>query len=168
MSKALKGRAGRDTLHAMLVPKAVLFLHIASAILLLSGVIGGAIVGEFARRAQNLEQRRSLVALGSPFERMTTIAVPLTILSGLVTLMLFGYAITALWVLATGVVILVLVALQILFWNRVGPQVHEALGRGDDVAAMKLLSDPRRVAVVRIEVGLSFLTVALMVFRPTL
>ena len=101
-------------------------------------MIGGAIVGEFARRAQDLEQRRSLVALGSPFERMTTIAVPLAILSGLVTLMLFGYAITALWVLATGrdrVVILVLVALQILFWNRVGPQVHEALARGDDVAA---------------------------------
>ena len=70
---------------------------------------------------------------------MTTIAVPLAIISGLVTLMLFGHPITALWVLATGLVNLVLVAIQILFWNRVGPQVHEALGRGDDVAAAMLL-----------------------------
>lgn len=152
----------------MVAMQLTLFLHIVAAIGLISGMIGGNVIGAFARRAPNLEQRRSLVALGAPFERMTTIAVPLTVISGLVTLMLFGYSITALWVLATGLINLVMVAIQILFWNRVGPQVHEALGRGDDVAAANLLSDPRRVAIGRIEVGLAFLIVALMVFRPTL
>lgn len=94
-------------------------------------------IGAFARRAPDLEQRRSLVGLGAPFERMTTIAVPLTVISGLGTLMLFGYSIFALWVLATGLINLVMVAIQILFWNRVGPHLHEALGRGDD--------EPRRI-----------------------
>lgn len=152
----------------MFVTQLVLFLHIAAAIGLISGMIGGNVVGAFARRAPDLEQRRSLVALGLPFERLTTVSVPLAIVSGLVTLMLFGYSITALWVLATGLVNVVLVAFQILFWNRVGPPVHEALGRGDDATAEMLLRDARRVAIGWIEVGLTFLIVALMVFRPTL
>lgn len=152
----------------MVVESLALFLHIASAIVLLSGMIGGNVIAEFARRAPNLEQRRSLVALGAPFERMVTVAVLLTIISGLVTLMLFGYPITALWVLATGVINVALIAFQVLYWNRVGPPVHEALGRGDDLAAGRLLRDPRRVAIGWFEVGLTFLIVALMVFRPTL
>ena len=150
----------------MVAAKLVLFLHLCSAIVLIAGVLGGNVLGVMARRAPDLEHRRSIVALGQPFERMATVAVPLTVLSGLVTLMLYGYAITDLWVLATGGVILVLVAIQILFWNKVGPQVHLALERGDDAAAVALMRDPRAVAIGRIEVGLGFLIVALMVFRP--
>ncbi len=44
---------------------------------------------------------------------------------------LFGYAITDLWVLASGFVNLVIVAIKVLFWNRIGPQIHDALARGD-------------------------------------
>jgi len=105
----------------MLATQLALFLHIVSAIALLVGVVGGNIIGAMARRAPDLERRRGIAALGTPFERMTTAAVPLTVVTGLVTLVLFGYAITDLWVLATGAIILVLVAIQILFWNKVGP-----------------------------------------------
>jgi uncharacterized membrane protein len=150
----------------MLLTSAALFLHIASAILLLGGVLGGNILAEMARRAGDLDQRRSAVTLSAPFEKMTTAGVPLTIITGLVTLALFGYSITELWVLATGAVLAVLVAFQILFWNKVGPRVTDALGRGDDVAAATLMRDPRAIAVGRLEVGLGFLQVALMVFRP--
>jgi uncharacterized membrane protein len=150
----------------MFVTSAALFLHIASAILLLSGVLGGSIIAAMARRAGDLEQRRSAVALSAPFEKMTTAGVPLTVITGLLTLALFGYSITELWVLATGAVLVVLVAFQILFWNKVGPLVADALGRGDDAAAATLIRDPRAIAVGRLEVALGFAQVALMVFRP--
>src|SRR5215204_1649664 len=115
----------------MLLMSAALFLHIASAILLLGGVLGGYILAATARRAEELEQRRSIVALSAPFERMTTAGVPLTVITGLVTLALFGYSITELWVLSTGGVLVALIAIQILFWNKVGPRVADALRRGD-------------------------------------
>lgn len=150
----------------MLLTQVVLFVHIVSAIVLLAGVIGGHIVGAVARRAPDLEHRRGVVALGTPFERMTTVAVPLTIVSGLVTLTLFGYAITDLWVLASGFVTLVIVAIQVPFWNRIGPRIHDALARGDDATAVVLMRDPRAVAIGRLEVALAFVIVALMVFRP--
>jgi uncharacterized membrane protein len=150
----------------MLLMSAALFLHIASAILLLGGVLGGYILAATARRADDLEQRRSVVALSAPFERMTTAGVPLTVITGLVTLALFGYSITELWVLATGGVLVALIAIQILFWNKVGPRVADALRRGDDADAATLMRDPRAVAVGRLEVGLGFVQVALMVFRP--
>lgn len=62
--------------------------------------------------------------------------------------------------------ILLLVAIQVLFWNKVGPQVHDALTRGDDTVAVELMRDPRAVMIGRVELGLGFLIVALMVFRP--
>lgn len=151
----------------LLAPQTALFLHIASAIVLLTGVIGGNVLGTMARRAGDLEQRRLTVALSAPFEKLTTAGVPLTIVTGLVTLVLFGYSIAELWVLATGAVLVALVAIQILFWNKVGPRIAEALHRGDDAAAAALMRDPRAVAMGRMEVGLSFVQVALMVFRPT-
>ncbi len=150
----------------MLLMSAALFLHIASAILLLGGVLGGNIIAAMARRADDIEQRRLAVALSAPFEKMTTAGVPLTVITGLVTLALFGYSITELWIVATGAVLVVLVAFQILFWNKVGPRVADALGRGDDAAAATLMRDPRAVAVGRLEVALGFVQVALMVFRP--
>lgn len=150
----------------MLLAKGALFVHVVSAIFLLGGVIGGNVLGEMARRAPDLERRRDVVALGAPFERMTTIAVPVTVISGLVTMLLFGYPITSLWILATGAVIVVIVAIQVLFWNKVGPRVHDALGRGDDPAALALMRDPRAVMIGRVVDGLGFLIVALMVFRP--
>jgi uncharacterized membrane protein len=150
----------------MLLMSAALFLHIASAIVLLGGVLGGYIIAAMARRAGDLDQRRSAVALSAPFEKMTTAGVPLTVITGLVTLALFGYSITELWVLATGAVLVVLVAFQILFGNKVGPRVADALGRGDDAGAATLMRDPRAIAVGRLEVALGFVQVALMVFRP--
>ena len=150
----------------MLAQNLALFLHIVAAIVLLSGVIGGNVIGAMARRARDLEHRRGIVALRAPFDRMTTVAVPATVLTGLVTLMLFGYSVTDLWVLATGVVILVIVAIQILFWNRHGPEVQAAFERGDDHAAVRLMRMPRTVMMGRLETGLAFLQVGLMVFRP--
>ena len=150
----------------MLVMNAALFLHIASAIVLVGGVLGGNIIASMARRARDLEQRRLTVALSAPFEKMTTAGVPLTIVTGLVTLALFGYSITDLWILATGAVLVALVAIQILFWNKVGPRIAEALRLGDDAAAATLMRDPRTVTIGRLEVGLAFVQVALMVFRP--
>jgi uncharacterized membrane protein len=150
----------------MLVMNAALFLHIASAIMLLGGVIGGNIVGAMARRAGDLEQRRLTVALSAPFERMTTAGVPLTVITGLVTLALFGYSITELWVLATGAVLVALVVIQVMFWNKVGPRIATALREGDDAAATALMCAPRAIAIGRLEVALGFVQVAFMVFRP--
>ena len=150
----------------MLLAKAALFVHVVAAIFLLGGVIGGNILGEKARRAPDLERRRDVVALAAPFELMTTVAVPVTVVSGLVTLWLFGYSVTDFWVLTTGAVIVVIVMIQVLFWNKVGPQVHDALGRGDDATALRLMRDPRAVRIGRLEVALGFVIVALMVFRP--
>lgn len=143
-----------------------LFVHVVSAMVLLAGVLGGNIVGAMARRAPGIDERRAIVKLGLPFERMTTAAVPLTVATGLVTLVVFGYRITDLWVLATGAVNVVIIAFQVLFWNKVGPQVQDALERGDDRAAVALMRDPRAVTIGRTEVGLTFVIVALMVFRP--
>lgn len=150
----------------MLLAKAALFVHIVFAIILFVGVIGGHVLGEMARRAPDLDRRRAVVALEAPFGVMTAAAVPLTIVTGLATMVLFGYSVTDLWILATGAVIVVLVAFQVLFWNKVGPQVHDALGRGDDAVAVRLMRDPRAVVIGRIGVGLAFMIVALMVFRP--
>ena len=142
------------------------FFHIVAAILLVGGTISVTMLAVAARAAPDLERRRAIVMLSRPFERMTTLAVPTAIVTGLVTLVLFGYSIMSVWVLATGVVLLVMVAIQVLHWNRMGPRVHDALERGDDAAAVELMRDPRSVTLGRVEVGLSFLTVALMVFRP--
>ena len=150
----------------MLLMSAALFLHIASAVLLLSGVLGGNLMAAMARRADDLGQRRQAVSMSAPFEKMTTAGVPLTIITGLVTLALFGYSISELWVLATGAVLVVLVGFQVLFWNKVAPRIADALDRGDDAVAATLMRDPRAVAVGRMEVALGFVQVALMVFRP--
>src|SRR5687768_8710921 len=133
----------------MLLMSAALFLHIASAVLLLSGVLGGNLMAAMARRADDLGQRRQAVSMSAPFEKMTTAGVPLTIITGLVTLALFGYSISELWVLATGAVLVVLVGFQVLFWNKVAPRIADALDRGDDAAAATLMRDPRAVAVGR-------------------
>jgi uncharacterized membrane protein len=148
------------------VTQLAVFFHIVAAILLVGGTISVTMLAVAARAAPDLERRRAIVMLSKPFERMTTVAVPTAIVTGLVTLVLFGYSITSIWVLATGVVLLVMVAIQVLHWNKMGPRVHEALERGDDAAAVELMQDPRSVMLGRVEVGLSFLTVALMVFRP--
>ena len=150
----------------MLPAQVVLFIHVASAIVLVGGSVASNVLGGLARRAGDLERRRTLVAAGAPFSRMTTIAVPVTTVTGLITLYLFGYSVTELWVLGTGAVILVLAAIQILYWNKVAPQIHEALNSGDDDTAVTLMRDPKGIAFGRLEVGLGFLIVALMVIRP--
>ncbi len=97
---------------------------------------------------------------------MVTIAPHLTVVSGLVTLMLFGYSTIDLGVLATGVVILALVLIETQYWAKVRPRVRDALDWADNAAAVALMRGPKSVAIGRIEVSLGFVIVALMVFRP--
>ncbi len=112
-----------------------LFVHIVSARVLLGGVLGVNVLGGLARAAPDLERRRSIVSLGPSFERMITLGGPLSIVTGLVTLVLFGYPITALWVLATGVILAVIIGIEAVYWPKVGPRIGEALERGDDAGA---------------------------------
>ncbi|CAN5425662.1 hypothetical protein BH20CHL6_BH20CHL6_10290 [soil metagenome] len=143
-----------------------LFVHIVAAIVLLGGVIGVNLLGGLARAAPDLERRRSIVSLGPSFERMITFGAALSIVTGLVTLVLFGYPITDLWVLATGAVLVVITVIEAVYWPKVGPRVRDALERGDDAVALKLMRDPLSIAVSRFELVLGFVIVGLMVFRP--
>jgi uncharacterized membrane protein len=151
----------------MLLAQLFLFVHIIGAIALVGGSISASVLGHLARRAPGLVERRHIVlTVSPPLERMVGISVPITVVSGLVTLMLFGYSITDLWVLGTGLLIVANVLIQTQYWAKVGPRVHDALEGGDDAAAVALMRDPKSVAMGRIEVGLGFGIVALMVFRP--
>jgi len=142
------------------------FVHIVAAIVLLGGVMGVNLLGGLARAAPDLERRRSIVSLSPSFERMITFGAPLSIVTGLVTLVLFGYPITDLWVLATGAVLVVITVIEAVYWPKVGPRVRDALERGDDAVALKLMRDPLSIAVSRFELVLGFVIVGLMVFRP--
>ncbi len=151
----------------MFLAQLFLFVHIVGAIALVGGSMATSVLGHLARRAPGLAERRHIVLTLSPaLERMVAIAVPITVVSGLVTLMLFGHSITDLWVLGTGLVIVANVLIQTQYWAKVGPRVRKALEGGDDDAAVALMRDPKSVAMGRIEVGLGFVIVALMVFRP--
>ena len=151
----------------MFLAQLFLFVHIVGAIALVGGSMAASVLGHLARGAPGLAERRHIVlTLSPPIERMVGLSVPVTVVSGLVTLMLFGHSITDLWVLATGLVIVANVLIQTQYWAKVGPRVHKALDGGDDDAAVALMRDPKSVAMGRIEVGLGFVIVALMVFRP--
>jgi hypothetical protein len=70
------------------------------------------------------------------------------------------------WVLAAIVIYVVITAVGIGFWGRVGRAVERAMKANDEARAIALLRSPLNVAVSRAENVLFIALIALMVLRP--
>ena len=147
--------------------RALVLVHVISAILYGAGYIGTNLLTEFARRSDEPVTRRYALAFSTRFDR--TLNAPggtVVSLTGLATTWAFGYSFLALWIVAAIVLWLVLMGLGIVYWRSYGTRVDSALSSGDESALTRVLREPRSVAVSRIENVVLLILVGLMVLRP--
>lgn len=125
------------------------------------------VLTEIARRTADASLRPQALSFSTRFDRMLTIPSGILVaITGIVAVVLFGYPLTTVWLLAATVLYAVIVATGILFWSRVGRAIDRAAAAGDDDAVRRELNRPRSVAVSRAENVALLAVIALMVLRP--
>lgn len=88
-------------------------------------------------------------------------------ITGVLTLIVFGYSLLTPWLLASIVPYVVIVGTGILFWGRVGRAIDQATEVGDEARVSALLRSSRNVAISRAENVLFVALITLMVARPS-
>jgi uncharacterized membrane protein len=147
--------------------RALVLVHVISAILYGAGYIGTNLLTEFARRSDEPVTRRNALTFSTRFDRMLNAPGGTVVsLTGLATTWAFGYSFLAFWIAAAIVLWLVLMGLGITYWRSYGKRVDTALSAGDESAVTRVLREPRSVAVSRAENVVFLILVALMVLRP--
>ncbi len=147
--------------------KPVLLLHVLSAFAYVAGYVATNVLTEMARRNDDLVFRRDALRFSNRFDRLLNApGGTLVGITGLATMFAFGYSPLAPWVLAAIVLFVIIVAMGIFFWARVGRAVDRAMAAGDNETVGRVLRSPRNVAVSRFENGLVVVLIVLMVLRP--
>jgi uncharacterized membrane protein len=149
------------------IQELALFAHIVAASFFLAGYIGTNVCTELARRTTSDEERDQALAFSERFDlllfRPGGTAV---IFTGLAAVLVFGYALTATWVVLSSLLFLVVPALGGLYWAPMARRLEQAKAEGGGPAVRRMLNERRYVVVSRLENLLVLLIVALMVFRP--
>ena len=153
---------GRDQLVAILA-----VIHVGAAFLFIGGYIGTNLMTEVARRTDEAERRRAALEFSGLFDRLL-VPPPATVtgLSGIALTAASGHPWTSAWVVAAIGGFALVIGLGIFFWSRVGRRIERALAAGDEGEVVRLLRDPRNVAVSRIENIVLAVVIVLMVLRP--
>jgi uncharacterized membrane protein len=87
-------------------------------------------------------------------------------LTGLLTVVVFGYSLTTPWILVSILLFAAVVLGGILFWHRFGGAVEASAGAADWAGVRRALNEPRIIAYGRIENVAVLAIIALMVLRP--
>jgi uncharacterized membrane protein len=141
--------------------------HLLAVFVFVAGYVGTNVLTEIARRAGSLEERRAALAMSGRFDRwLYQRGGTAVLISGPVVLWAFGYPIAAPWVVASSGLFLLIPALGGLYWAPIGRRVDEAIARGDDATAARLLTARRNVLMSRFENFVLIVIIVLMVYRP--
>jgi uncharacterized membrane protein len=149
------------------LPRLALFAHLLAAFAFVAGYVATNVLTEMARRAATSADRRAALAYAGRFDRLLNApGGTAVIVTGLAAVWAYGYAITTPWIVASGLLFLMLPLLGGLYWAPFGRQLEAAAQRGDDQAVRGLLNARRNVALSRLENLIVLALLALMVFRP--
>jgi uncharacterized membrane protein len=147
-------------------PLAVL-IHVLAAFGYVAGYVGTNLCTELARRATTDDECRTALFFSNRFDRwLNAPGGMVTSLSGLVAVWVFGYAFTTPWVAVAIALFAGIVLLGVFFWRRFGRRVDSAMTAGDWAGVRELLTEPRIVAVSRLENAVLLAILVLMVLRP--
>jgi len=144
-----------------------LLAHIFAVLAFVSGYVGTNVMTEVARRADTLDGRRMALATAGHFDRwLNGRGGTAVILTGPITLLAFGYSVTAPWIVVSTALFLIVPVLGGAYWAPRARRIDAAIAAGDDEAAARLLRARRNVAISRLENTALALVVVLMVVRP--
>jgi len=140
---------------------------VLAAFAYVAGYTATNVLTEFARRAEDASSRDAALRFSTRFDRLLNQtgggAVAIT---GLLAWWAFGYPVLTGWILAATALYLIVMLLGIVYWGRVGRTTDRAVAAGDQTAVLRMLHDPRNVAVSRAENLAVVAIIALMVLRP--
>jgi uncharacterized membrane protein len=141
--------------------------HVLAAFWFVAGYVGTNLCTELARRARSDEERRSALLISGRLDRWLNAPGGTAVaLSGIVTLWVFGYALTTLWVVLSAALMAGVVGLGIFYWSRLGRHLESAVQADDWAGVRRLLTEPRIVLLSRAENAAVLAIVVLMVLRP--
>src|SRR5262245_5316970 len=145
----------------------VVLAHVLAAFWYVTGYVGTNLCTEMARRSTSDDDCRAALMLSDRFDvwanRTGGTAVGLT---GLLALWVFGYSLTAPWILASIILLAVVVFGGIFYWGRFGGQVGQAAKAGDWPGVRRALSAPRIQIYGRLENLVVLVIIGLMVLKP--
>src|SRR5262245_24728074 len=145
----------------------VVLAHVLAAFWWIAGYVATTICTESARRSATDDECRGALRISDRLDvlanRTGGTAVGLT---GILALVVFGYALTTPWVLASIVLFALVVFGGIFYWGRFGQAVGQAAAAGDWPGVRHALNEPRIVVYARLENVAVVVIIALMVLRP--
>ena len=142
-------------------------VHVGAALLYVTGYVSTNTLTELARRAGDIETRRSHLTLSGRFDLLYQIPFGTLVgLSGLAVTAANGYSFGELWIALSSGLFAVVVVIGAGVWRRRSGRVRDALAAGDDAGVMALLDGPRYRLLTWFERLLVAVVVALMVLRP--
>jgi len=149
--------------------------HIGAAMALIGGLVGSRILNRRAARSERIVDVVRLTRAAAPFDRILSIAGPLTVLTGLLAAWASGYpwlGLTTPWILASLAIIVVLVALIALVFApdgvRVEGEIQAAQSAGEVTPSLRAAFEPtgaKRFAYWYGDLA-AWAIVALMVLTP--
>lgn len=144
------------------------YVHILAAMVYVSGYIGGTILQIQAGRAADWPTRRTLQNAANVFSNR--ILVPAFLAAGIVgiiTAATLGYPILSGWVLYALIVYVVMLAIGIGYWARLGKSIDRAIDASDEAAFAALRDRPATLYISIVDGFLLLLLIYLMVVKPS-
>lgn len=146
----------------------IVLAHVLAAFAFVAGYVGTNAMTEVARRTDSPAVRRSALDLSGWFDRrLNQTGGSAVLVTGVLSLLAFGYAITTPWVVASAVLFLTVPGLGGLYWAPLSRRIDAALAAGDDEEAARILRARRTIAISRLENSAVIIVIALMVLRPS-
>jgi uncharacterized membrane protein len=143
------------------------FAHIIAAFWFVAGYVGTNLCTEVARRATSAAEQDVALAFSGRFDRwLNAPGGTMVSLTGIIALLVFGYPLTAAWVVLSVALMAGVVLVGIFYWGRVGRRIEASVKSGDRADVDRLLRLRRNVLLSRIENLVVLAVIALMVFRP--
>jgi uncharacterized membrane protein len=145
----------------------VVLAHVLAAFWWFAGYAGTNLCTELARRSTSDDDCRAALLVSNRLDvwanRSGGTAVGVT---GLLAVVVFGYTLTTPWILASIVLFAAVVIGGAVFWARYGVRIDAGVAAGDWSAVRRALTEPRIVAVSRLENVAVLAIIVLMVLRP--
>ena len=144
------------------------YVHILAAMVYVAGFIGGSLLQIWAGRAADWPTRRTLQNAANVFSNR--ILVPAFLAAGIlgvITAAVLGYPILSGWVLYALIVYVVMLAIGIGYWARLGKSIDRAIEASDEAAFAVLRDRPASRYITIVDVLLLLLIIYLMVVKPS-
>jgi hypothetical protein len=141
--------------------------HVLAAFWWIAGYVGTNLCTEIARRSTTDDECRSALLISNRIDRsLNQMGGTFAGLTGLVTLVVFGYSVTTPWVASSIALFALVVVGGAVFWRRFGMGVDAAVATSDWETVRRQLREPRIVGYSRLENVMVVVIIALMVLRP--